>query len=415
MPSKTKSCQEFSFKNLHKAYIDCRRHKGNTYHAMKFHINCELELLKLEQELQTRTYKPTKSICFVVTHPTLREVFAANFRDRIVHHLLYNFLEPVFEPKFIHHSYACRKNKGIHRSLEDLCKFLKKVTKNRRQKAYFLHLDISGFFMSLKKEILFDIISREVKNPEIFNLVKIIIFHNPTDNFTAKSGKELFDQIPPHKSLFHVPKNQGLPIGNLTSQFFANVYLNELDQFVKHKLKVKFYLRYVDDFLLLSNDINELKKWQKEIDVFLKERLGLELNHKKQVLEDVETGIDWLGYVIKPGYILARKRVVKNFKQKLCFFNQELQKYPDTKQQGQLTLPFPENYPSLETIEEMLATINSYFGHFQHADTFHLRKNLLETKFRRLNDYIEPKNPDLISFRIKADFKKRCKENKKFL
>lgn len=123
MPSKTKSCQEFSFKNLHKAYIDFRKHKGNAYHAMKFHINCELELLKLEQELQSRTYKPTKSICFVVTHPTLREVFAANFRDRIVHHLLYNFLEPVFEPKFIHHSYACRKNKGIHRSLKTCANF----------------------------------------------------------------------------------------------------------------------------------------------------------------------------------------------------------------------------------------------------------------------------------------------------
>ncbi|MDD3190780.1 MAG: RNA-directed DNA polymerase [Candidatus Pacebacteria bacterium] len=269
--------------------------------------------------------------------------------------------------------------------------------------------------MSLKKEILFNIISRQVENPKILNLVKIITFHNPTDNFTAKSGKELFDQIPSHKSLFHVPKNQGLPIGNLTSQFFANVYLNELDQFVKHNLKVKFYLRYIDDFLLLSNDVDELKKWQEEIDLFLQERLGLKLNHKKQVLEDVETGIDWLGYVIKPGHILARKRVVKNFKQKLYFFNQELQKYPDTKQQGQLTLPFPENYPPLETIEEMLATINSYFGHFQHADTFHLRKNLLETKLQRLNDYIEPKNPDLISFRIKADFKKRCKKNKKFL
>src|SRR3972149_1478289 len=163
----------FNFQNLYKAYISCRRHKRNTYHAAEFEVNYESELLKLEEELQDHNYKLGRSICFVVKEPSLREIFAATFRDRVVHHLLYNFLEPVFEP----------------------------------------------------------------------------IFNDPIKKFVSKGNRLLFKKIPPYKSLFHVPETQGLPIGNLTSQFFANVYLNKLDQFVKHKLKAKYYLRYVDDFM----------------------------------------------------------------------------------------------------------------------------------------------------------------------
>ena len=415
MPSQTPSYPEFSFENLYKAYVNCRKRKRKTYHSMKFEENCEFELLKLQRELRNHTYLPSRSICFVVTKPTLREVFAANFRDRIVHHLLYNFMEPVFEPKFVNGSYACRKNKGSSKSVKDLRKCLNKITQNHHKKTYFLHLDVKGFFMSLKKEILFKMITKQIKNPEILRLAKVVIFHDPTQNFTAKSDKSLFAKIPPYKSLFHNPSDQGLPIGNLTSQFFANVYLNEIDQFAKHNLKIKYYLRYVDDFLLLSNDKNELENWQREIDLFLKEHLGIELNFKKQILEDVDKGIDWLGYIIKPDHILVRKRIVQNFKQKLYFFNQGLRKYPDINKQGQLSLPFEENDPPFENIEKILATVNSYFGYFKHADTFKLRKNLWETKFQRLENYIEPKGPELLSFRIKQDFKKKAKTKDKFI
>src|SRR3989339_1681092 len=157
----------FNFQNLYKAYISCRRHKRNTYHAAEFEVNYESELLKLEEELQDHNYKLGRSICFVVKEPTLREIFAATFRDRVVHHLLYNYLEPIFESKFIDQSYACRKNKGIHNSLNDLKKYLRKITKNNNQKAYFLHLDIKGFFMSLGKDVLFKLISNQIKNPEL--------------------------------------------------------------------------------------------------------------------------------------------------------------------------------------------------------------------------------------------------------
>ena len=406
----------FNFQNLYKAYLDCRRHKRQTYHAAKFEINFEIELLKLELELQNHTYQPGRSICFVVEEPTLREVFAATFRDRVVHHLLYNFLEPVFETKFIDQSYACRKNKGIHNSLNDLKKYLGKITKNNHQKAYFLHLDIKGFFMSLEKNILFQIISNKIKNPQLLWLTKIIIFSDPTKNFTSKSDKSLLAKIPPHKSLFYVPKNQGLPIGNLTSQFFANVYLNEIDQFIKHKLKTKYYLRYVDDFLILSNNIDQLKDWQNKITSFLKERLCLDINTKKTILKTTGEGMDWLGYIVKPDYIMVCQRIVKNFKIKLFIYNQILKNYSSKNERGQLLLPIFEKNPPLQLIEKILATVNSYFGYFKHANTFKLRNKLWNKNFGLIRNYLEPKEPNdvrksriLVSFIVKLDFIKKIR------
>ena len=345
--SKTRADKLFNFQNLYRAYLDCRRHKRKTYHAAKFEIKFESELLKLEEELQNHTYELGRSICFVVEEPSLREVFAATFRDRVVHHLLYNFLEPVFEPKFIDQSYACRKNKGIHESLNDLQGYLGKITKNHRRKAYYIHLDIKGFFMSLNKEILFRLISNQIKNPELIWLTKLIIFNDPIKNFISKGNRSLFDKIPPHKSLFHVPENQGLPIGNLTSQFFANVYLNELDQFVKRKLKVKYYLRYVDDLVLLSESQEQLRRWRKKIDHFLKETLKLQLHPNKNKYGSVYQGIDFVGYIVKPNYILSRKRVVGNLKTKLYYFNQGLLLVSSN--QKQEVLPFyPGRRPKMK-------------------------------------------------------------------
>lgn len=401
--------QIFNFQQLYRAYLSCRKNKRHTYHAAKFEINFESELLQLEQELQAKTYKPQRSICFVVTEPSIREIFAGSFRDRVVHHLLYNFLNPVFEPKFIHQSYACRTGKGTRLAVEDLKRYLRKLHASKNNETYFLHLDVKGFFMSIKKDILFSAISKHVKNPDILWLARVVIFNDPTERYVVKGDPKIFDLLPPHKSLFGVPKNQGLPIGNLTSQFFGNLYLNELDQFVKHNLKARFYLRYVDDFLFLSQDKEELKKWLREVSHFLKERLDLELNPKKQILQPVDKGIDWLGYIVRPDHILVRRKVVGRLKQKLYHFNKTLLRYPEVSfKQDQRMLPFKEYAPDLSEIQKMLSVINSYYGHFRKADSFRLRRHLYQNDFGFLVKYLEPKDDTFCVFQIRAEFLERA-------
>ena len=327
----------------------------------------------------------------------MREIFAAAFRDRVVHHLMYNFFEPIFEPQFIAQSYACRKGKGSHQSLKDLKRYLLKLTNNHRDNAYFLHLDVRAFFMNIRKDILFKIVQKHVRNPKLLWLAETIIFNDPTQNFIKKGNASLFSKLPPHKSLFGVPNTQGLPIGNLSSQFFGNVYLNELDHFVKHNLKAKYYLRYVDDFLLLSRDKEELKQWRNEIIKFLADNLQLELNHKKEILQSNDKGINWLGYIVKPHYTLSRRRVVKSLRNKVFLFSKGL------------TESYAKKEPPLEVIEDMIAVINSYFGYFKHADTFRLRKHITERELKEISKYLEQKDPHFASLRIKPDYLERAK------
>jgi RNA-directed DNA polymerase len=368
----------FSYENLLKQYYQCRKRKRNTINAIKFEMNLENELLKLQKELETQIYNPGRSIYFVVTKPKPREIFAAGFRDRVVHHVLVDYLEPIWEPKFIDQSYSCRKKRGAHKAIEDLKKYLRIITNNHRRPAYYLQLDIRSFFMSLDKDILFALINKRVKNSKVLWLAKKIIFHDPTTNYYCKSKMSLLKLIPSHKSLFGVAKSQGLPIGNLTSQFFANVYLNEMDQFVKHQLKIKYYLRYVDDLVILSENKEELKIWRDRIDKFLQEKLKLKLHPQKQILQEVNKGINFVGGIIRMDYVLMRKRVINNLRQRLLNFNQ---------------CPI--------TTREMLSTINSYYGQFKNCNTFHLRKKLWHKNFNELNNIFIPVDSNFSYFKIK--------------
>ena len=374
----------FSYKNLLECYYDCRKRKRYTINALKFELNFETELLKLQKELVSHAYKPGQSICFVVTKPKPREIFAADFRDRIVHHVLVGYLQPIFEAKFINQSYACRKGKGAHRTISDLERYIRKATKGVTKEAWYLQADIQSFFVSLNKHILFDLVKKQVKNPEILWLARTIIFHDPTRHYYRKGQISLFDLIPDHKSLFKVATDQGLPIGNLTSQFFANVYLNELDQFVKHTLKARYYLRYVDDFVLLSEDKDQLIRWRDEIGSFLEDRLKLKLHPRKQILQTVDKGIDFVGFVVKPSHILIRRRAVRSLKEKLWKLNRN---------------------PAVIAEEEMkrtLSVVNSYYGQFKHGKTFGLRSGLWRNDFGRLRDFLEPVDANFSHFNIKG-------------
>ncbi|ETR65394.1 MAG: hypothetical protein OMM_14325, partial [Candidatus Magnetoglobus multicellularis str. Araruama] len=200
----------------------------------------------------------------------------------------------------------------------------------------------------------------------------MIIYHDPTKDYKPRSPKELLLRIPKQKSLFDRSHNKGLPIGNLTSQFFANIYLNELDQYVKHHLKCKFYMRYVDDFILLHPDKKQLSEWLLQIQGFLKSHLKLELNNKCTKIQPISNGINFLGYIVRPDYILCRNRVIINLKEKLHAFEKQL----ISKKDGIFRVHYNE-----ESVSSLLSTLNSYLGHFKHADTHRLKKKLFKTYY----------------------------------
>ncbi|MDD5041473.1 MAG: reverse transcriptase/maturase family protein [Candidatus Peribacteraceae bacterium] len=330
-------------------------------------------------------WKPSPSTAFVVTKPKIREIFAAPFRDRIVHHLLYNHLVPVWEPKFVFDSYACRTGKGTHRaSVERLPRFLRKASANGRKNVFCFQGDIQSFFTSMSQDVLYRLIEKHVRHPDILWLANTIIFADAAKDHIKHGQLSLFREVPPEKSLFHAPRGKGLPIGNITSQFFANVYLNELDQFVKHRLKAKYYLRYVDDFLLLHEDAVVLNRWREQIAVFLRERLSLTLHPRKQRIFPVRQGIDFLGYVVWPSHVASRRRVVHALKNKLWHFNRRIARMD---MEHPTTLWTPELCAEFRHI---FAAVNSYFGLFKHADTFRLRRHIYEKHFGVLQAYLLP-------------------------
>ncbi len=233
-----------------------------------------------------------------------------------------------------------------------------------------MQLDIKNFFMSIDKDILYEQITAKVKDEKVLNLASKLIFHDCTDDYVLKGDRNYIDKISPQKSLFFTGRKKGLPIGNLTSQFFANVYLNELDQFVKHRMKCRYYLRYCDDFVLLSDSRTELLKWKDEIKTFIKERLGLSLNEKRQSLQPVTNGINFLGYIVRKDYVLVRRRVVNNLREKLSYYEKKLVINDKP--------PYINVVYDYELLEKLKSTLASYFGHFKWVNTFNLKKSLLK-------------------------------------
>jgi retron-type reverse transcriptase len=343
-----------SFKNLLRAYRLCLRRKRNTIAAREIEPIYESVLWKLKRELEREIWRPKPYRAFAVTEPCLREIFAADFSDRIVHHALYEIINPLFEARFIGQSYACRDNKGTHRAVKDLRKALRA---SGGREVWVLKMDIESFFMSIDRALLLEIIGKTVKDGAVLRLIETIIYADPVKDAVKTGNAALLERVPFHKSLFGAPPGLGLPIGNLTSQLFANVYLNELDQFVKKVLRVKCYFRYVDDFIIADCSPKRLTVFQKRISGFLKNRLRLKLHEKKTFIAPAKRGIDFLGYFIKPDYVLVRRKVVFRMKSKLREF--ERQKEPNA-------------------AKKFLPVMNSYFGHFKHANSYRLRKSVFE-------------------------------------
>lgn len=241
----------------------------------------------LHEELKIGSYHCGKYHRFMVNDPKPRIIHKAPVRDRLLHHAIYRKTYPLFDKTFIFDSYSCRIGKGTHKAFNRLVDFARKESKNYTRQCWALKCDIKKFFDSIDHDILLSLLSQRIKDDKLLRLINIII-----DSFETEKGK-------------------GIPLGNLTSQLFANVYLDPLDKFIKHQLRHKYYLRYADDFMLLSHDKNELTNRLGAIDNFLGNNLLLKLHPNKVHMRKLTWGIDFVGYVAKPYYNLPRKKTVR--------------------------------------------------------------------------------------------------------
>jgi RNA-directed DNA polymerase len=298
------------FERLVQAYIDCRRSKRNSASCQAFENHLERNLFDIHDELTSGEYRPGRSICFVITRPKPREVWAAEFRDRIVHHLLYNHVAARFHAGFVAGSSACIPGRGTLYAARRLEAGVRSITQNWSRPASYLKLDLSNFFVAIPKAILHEQLAVRIHEPWWLWLADVILFHDPRENVELRGRAELLAKVPPHKSLFNAPADTGLPIGNLSSQFFANVHLDALDQFCKHQLGARHYVRYVDDFILLHESPQWLNAAHDRIRDFLPARLGAQLNPKKTILQRVDRGIDFVGHIVKPWRRTTRPRTL---------------------------------------------------------------------------------------------------------
>ncbi|TSA44187.1 RNA-dependent DNA polymerase [bacterium] len=328
-----------SLENLFSAWDSFKSDKRSKPDVQSFEWNLERNIFQLHRDLKSKTYKHGPYTGFYITDPKLRHIHKATVRDRILHHAVFSVVNPIFEPTFIPTSFSCRVGYGTHKGVEVLGAITRKVSKNNTCPCFVLKCDVRKFFDSVNHEILLSIIKKRIKDDDAIWLLESIV----------RSYESLPGQGAPGK---------GVPIGNLTSQLFANVYMNELDQFVKHRLKIKHYVRYTDDFAIVSENPEELKKLLIPISKFLQDELALTLHPNKITLRPIRQGADFLGYVIFPKHRLIRAKTKHRIFRKMRERTEE-------HKLGNI---------SALTLEQSL---QSYLGVLSHANTYRLREKLL--------------------------------------
>jgi retron-type reverse transcriptase len=266
---------------------------------------------------ETYTISPTRR--YIISDPVVREIIVLAFRDRIVQHLVHQYLYPLRDKRFIYDSYSNRVGKGTLAGIQRVDYFMRSCSHNYTRDCFVMKLDIQSCFLSVDRQILRDLIVQKMRMLDvlwdkswILSLVKKIIFHDychHSSDYTTSIQRSL---LPPYKSLFFVPKSQGMPLGNLTSQLFANIYLHQLDQFIKHTLKIKYYARYVDDFVLFHKNKQYLLDYHREIRFFLSQQLKMTLHPHKFYLQHYSRWVKFLGVMIYPWYRVVGKRIISN-------------------------------------------------------------------------------------------------------
>ena len=319
------------YANVQKAYNKARKCKRYRKDVLLFTKDKEDNLETVRNDILGLSYEPSEYRYFKVYEPKERQIMALPFYDRVVQHTINNVLEPIFNQRFIFHSYACRKTKGMHAASDTLQEWLYEWQKfHPDQPLYAIKADIHHYFQSINHDVLKAEIRKVIKDAGALVLIDRIIDHNG-----------------------QMPDGVGIPVGNLTSQLFANIYLNKLDQYIKHTLGAKYYMRYMDDFILLSPDKEQLRRWLADIERFLRDELKLELNPKTTILA-AKNGIDFVGYKHRATHRKVRQDSVNRIKK-------TIKKY----ESGKITK------------EQLQKSIASWTGHAGHADSYNLQKKVI--------------------------------------
>ena len=341
--------------DLYRAYKDARRHKRRRDYQIRFERNVEGELLRLRDAILSEKYRPGPSTCFIIHDPKMREVFASQFRDRVVHHLLYNYIAPLLEPQFIEDSYSCIKGRGTHYGIRRLEAKIRDVSQDWSRPCYVLKLDIAGYFMHIDRERLLDICLSKLEPfyskidfPLVKFLLRQVILANPIKRCRPIGPASDWDGLPESKSLFHSPPGCGLPIGNLTSQLFSNIYLDEFDRYMVSLLGDGRYGRYVDDSYVVGDNPCELRRIIPLAEQFLRERLGLSLSRDKIAIYSVYRGVEFLGAYLKPFRCYISNHTLRRVEHKLP-----------------LVCSMPE--------KKRLHSINSFLGLTSHYRAYNIR------------------------------------------
>ncbi|MGO2497791.1 MAG: reverse transcriptase domain-containing protein [Vibrio litoralis] len=335
--------QIYQFENILSAAYQCRKGKSKKQSTLDFFDNLEENVIQIQNELMWNEFTVSPYHHFFVFEPKRRLISAPTFYDRVAHRAIYNIIEPICDKTYIYDSYACRRNKGAHKGADRAQAMIRKVER-KHGKAYVFKADIYRYFSSIDHEILKRLVAIKIKCTRTQALLNYIIDHSPSDG----------DGV-------------GIPLGNLTSQVFANIYLNELDRFMKHTLKVKNYCRYMDDFVVISGDKKELHRIRNLTEEFVNSELKLKFNSKTQVFpigKKNGRALDFLGYRMYGDHRLLRKSSVKRIKRKIT-------KYRKLYSAGELS------------VSCVGKKIQSWIGHASHANSFSLIKSLFNQPFVR--------------------------------
>lgn len=384
-----------TYEGLVEAYYDCRVHKSRTNNCIKFTLDVEGNLYDMMQAINNRSYQPRRSICFVVSRPKYREVFAADFADRIIHHYIRLRLEPLIEREFNDRTFNCRNGKGTLAGVSQLKRDIQECSHNYTKDCYVATVDIASFFMSIPKKLVEDLVLKLINEKyegddkeDLLYLCHVVLSHSPENHCIKHSSEAMWDNLPASKSLFTNGEGLGMPIGNLPSQMFANYLLNTLDWAIETECGIKYHGRYVDDIYLISETKESILKTVPIIRKRL-QALGLSLSPNKFYMQHYSKGIDFTGAIVKPGRVYPLNRSVTSFHHSIRRLNQ-------CRTKGQVI--------------KALYSVNSYLGLMRQYNSYAIRRDILKKIDKRLFKWIYIKgHMEVVALKRKYHPKNRIK------